>query len=108
MKKRFVFWIAKILKVKVFEKETTEIVHRTTQMKFSRIEIQKIMPLYEVVARMERGESFRDLRNEFSVELATKLIKDGKVVFEQFEDQISRMHHFKIYIEAADQENNER
>jgi hypothetical protein len=108
MKKKFVFWIARRLGVKIFEKETTEIIHRTTHMKFSRIEIKKKMPFHEVEARRRIGASFSDLRNELVVELANKLINEGKVTFETFEDQISQIRHFRIYIEAADQENNER
>lgn len=107
MRNKFVFWIAKMLGVKIFEKETTEIVHRTTHIKFSRIMVEKKMPLYEIKSRKRMGASFSDLKNEMAIELANRLLNEGKVTFETFEDQINRDRRFIIYIEAADQENNE-
>jgi hypothetical protein len=103
MRKKFIFWLAKILKVDIFKKQTTEITHRTTGVQFSTIEIKKIISQHELRRRIEQGIDFLDLKNELAVELANRLINEDKVLIEQFKKDIDQTQHIRLVVEIADQ-----
>jgi hypothetical protein len=102
MKKKFVFWIAKTLKVDVYEKQVTEIINRTSYIQFSTIDVRKIVPLWKLEEMQMSGE-IAHFKNELAIALANKMISDNKVSIEQYTDEYDRMHHIRLLVEVADQ-----
>lgn len=102
MKKKFVFWLAKMLKVEIFEKETTEIVQKVCYKNTSILEVKKRIPDHVVKSMQLKGHAHY-LRDELAVDLAKLMINEGKVVFEQFMYERNRELNVRMYVELVDQ-----
>jgi hypothetical protein len=102
MKKRLVFWLARVLNVEIYEKQTTEIAYRTSAIPFSTIDIRKAIPSWQLKDMQMSGE-VTHFKNELAVALANKLIEENKVLIEQYNDDYNRMHHIRLVVEVADQ-----
>jgi hypothetical protein len=93
MKKKFVFWIAKVLGVQIFEKETVEMVNKPYNPNLVRFDVIESYPI-----KFIGGEVVGIARHDFSMRIAEQILNQKLYVFEEYEEPYNRTINCKMTV----------
>lgn len=103
MKKKFVLWLARVLKVNLYEEKQVRIVNVPGET--IDIDVVRVVDLGEL-KRMKKTDSAmrksaKEIRDDVMGEISDLLIKEDLIHFEHFEDQMTRKYHFRYKLRVV-------
>ena len=103
MRKKFVLWLAKTLKVNLYEEKQVRIVNVPGET--IDIDVVRVVDL-ESLKRMKQADSamrksVKEIRDDVMGEICDLIIKEGLINFDHFENQMTRKYHFKYRLKVV-------
>ena len=100
MKHKFIFWLAKILKVNIID-AIFEHTPRTIKVEQTRLDFKRVTVKHQISRRDSKNVTPMDVNKIILEELSTKLAHEGLVEVREFEDHYNNTINFEAIILAS-------